>query len=508
LNPYGVFNVSAEISFNSQIAKIKRRIVIRATHGILLNASLIFLTTSPFFYILNRTGVIEFRIYGTWYWIPIGLALSTALFIGFVTRSSLLTILIDIDRRLNLQDRVSTAYECLKSMKKTEFAELLINDAAIKLRQYSRSQLVPARFSVLHLLVIILLTINIFLYSGGFFSSGFKSSRRELEKIDNAGQLLKSYMVKRIDNKTVRQSSTQSDYTKKLEQISSKLKDGSKPFEQRIAALDSLLKEVQGEQTRLATELGARLDSAGIRKIPIPKTPDLANLSSGQLEKLKGLLNRTLNSRIPDSIKQNIESLQELGSIENLLSRIIDDLKDGRSIIGESARSAGIKGRAPQSTAAPENQPDDLNRPHPDKKFSDPNQNVGDRTGQQGFGQGQRNGDALQDGLEPPEGYSDAAGNAKSNEESKSSHELEKTPNSAIQDKMASSPAKTYLIHIRALTDMGEARFEEEEIFRTYRKEVESILQKEDIPVNYRDYIKNYFISIGINTEENAHESK
>ena len=73
---------------------------------------------------------------------------------------------------------------------------------------------------------------------------------------------------------------------------------------------------------------------------------------------------------------------------------------------------------------------------------------------------------------------------------------------------MVSSQAKSYLIHIRALTDMGEARFKEEEIFRTYRKEVESILQKEDIPVNYREYIKNYFISIGINTEENAHEFK
>jgi hypothetical protein len=110
--------------------------------------------------------------------------------------------------------------------------------------------------------------------------------------------------------------------------------------------------------------------------------------------------------------------------------------------------------------------------------------------------------------MQPPEGYSDAAGNAKSNEANKSSHELEKTPGSAIQDKMASSPAKTYLIHIRALTDMGEARFKEEEILRTYRKEVESILQKEDMPVNYREYIKNYFISIGINTEENAHEAK
>jgi hypothetical protein len=61
---------------------------------------------------------------------------------------------------------------------------------------------------------------------------------------------------------------------------------------------------------------------------------------------------------------------------------------------------------------------------------------------------------------------------------------------------------------MRALTDVGDARLKEEEIFQTYRKEVENILRKEDIPINYREYIKNYFISIGIHTEENAHEFK
>jgi hypothetical protein len=107
-----------------------------------------------------------------------------------------------------------------------------------------------------------------------------------------------------------------------------------------------------------------------------------------------------------------------------------------------------------------------------------------------------------------PEGYSVSAGRAQSKAENESSHELEKAPGSVSQDKMRPSPAKSYLIQIRALTDIGEVRLTEEEVFQTYRKEVESILQKEDIPINYREYIKNYFISIGINTEENAHEFK
>ena len=77
-----------------------------------------------------------------------------------------------------------------------------------------------------------------------------------------------------------------------------------------------------------------------------------------------------------------------------------------------------------------------------------------------------------------------------------------------MPDKLASSPVKSYLIHIRALTDIGEARLKEEDTMRAYGKAVESILQKEDMPMNYREYIKNYFLAIGLNTEENDDEFK
>jgi len=483
--------------------------VFQALHRVLLYALSIFLAGSIFYFILDLAGIINFRVNGAWLSLPVGLSFSAALIIGLATRSKFLNTLIDIDRRLKLQDRISTAYEYLKLKKKTELAELLINDAAVKLRQISKQQLLPARFSLLHLLAIILLLINIFLYSGIFYTPDSKSTRRELEKIDAAGQLLKDYMIKRIDNRTARQSSTRPGHAKKLEQIGNKLNDSSKPFEQRLGALNSFLQEIEGEQTRLAQELGTRLDSAAIEKLPIPKTPDLANLSSNQLEKLKGLLSRTLNNRLPDSIDQNIESLQELDSIENLLSRIIDDLKAGRTKIDDSVQSAGVEGgRTPQSAETSENQLDAPDRQYPTGKFSDLNPNAGDRIDLQNFGERERTADDPPDGIEPPEGYSDAAGNAQSNQENQTSRDLDKTQHPATQDKLASTPAKTYLIHIRALTDMGEAHVKEEEILRTYRKEVESILQKEDIPVNYREYIKNYFISIGINTEEKTHESK
>ena len=52
--------MSGEISFVSQIAKIKRRVVIQAIHRILLNASLIFLSISTFLFFFSKAEITDF----------------------------------------------------------------------------------------------------------------------------------------------------------------------------------------------------------------------------------------------------------------------------------------------------------------------------------------------------------------------------------------------------------------------------------------------------------------
>ena len=65
-----------------------------------------------------------------------------------------------------------------------------------------------------------------------------------------------------------------------------------------------------------------------------------------------------------------------------------------------------------------------------------------------------------------------------------------------------SAQVKQYLVRIRTLTATGESKIKEEEIVRTYRQEIEGILQKEEIHLNYRDYKKHYFLSIGLEPAE------
>ena len=164
LNLSGASTVSAEVSFISQITRIKQRLLFQAVHGVLLNAALIFLSLSAFYMILTSGGMLDYEIDGSWYWHSIAISVSAASFIGLLKRRKLMNVLIAIDRRLQLNDRLSTAYEYLKFRKKTEFTDLLLKDAATALGQVNTQQLVAAKFSFLHLLALFLFIINMLLY--------------------------------------------------------------------------------------------------------------------------------------------------------------------------------------------------------------------------------------------------------------------------------------------------------------------------------------------------------
>ena len=500
--------MSAEALFIRYISKIKRRVAIQTLHGILLHASLIFLCANTLFLALPMFGFTNYHVKGGAFFLAIGFSVSAAVVMAVVARSRMLTILIDIDHRLGLQDRLSTAYEYSASRKISGFTDLLINDAAAVLQQFSPGQLLPLRFSRLHLAAAALILVNVFFYSGLLQTPEYNSNGRNAEKINSAAKVLQSYIMKRVDQDGDSKTGFQSEYSTKLENLSSRLNDSSKPTRQRLAALDSFLKEVQGERTRMAAELGTRLDSAGIKNFPERNSPNLAKISSNQLEKLKAFLDKTLNNGMPEAINRNIESLQELDGMEKLLARIIDELKENKPDSDDPAAAAVTEQAETRTDGKLEKSPDGTEPSDSIRQFSSRSGSPGTRTGHQGTGNSDLEDVDPAEEMDPRDGNSASAGRGRSNSNGRSSHSIENAPGAAARDKPASSRAKSYLIHIRALTEIGEAQIKEDEVYRTYRREVEGILQKEEMPENYREYIKNYFISVGMHREDKADEYK
>ena len=497
-------NASPEISFSSEISKLKRRNIFVVLCRILLNTSLIFLGICIFMFIIQKTNVLDLSDSVSWVLFSIEFSLAAALLLGFLKRDKFITTLIDIDRRLRLQDRISTAYEYSKSGKKTVFSDLQIKDAAAKLHQLSTRQMLPVKFSGRQLLLIFLMVANGALLLTNYLSPEFKLTRADQNKQELAGELSRKYAVSRLERNEEKKKNRQNGYSKELEHLRNRLKDRSITRDRLITKLDRFLKDVQGEQARLATELGTKLKAAEIDEVPIQTIPKLENLSLNQLEKIKKILNRALNNQIPDSINQNIEDLQELYRTREQLSQMIDEFYEDHS------DSDGVAG-AKHDNAQPSTTTHGLKKPLDDTQLSktigdvlNRNQGFEGRHGQPGTEQQQEMDRDLTDEFGSQPGSSSAAGSAPSDGKKKSTEELAKSTGIGTQDKMKSSKGDNYLIQIRSLTAIGESKLEEKEIIRSYRKEMEGILQKEEMPLNYRGYIKNYFISIGLKADKNA----
>ena len=481
--------------------------VIRAFHGLLLNATLVFLFLSILIYVIRLAGITEHTIDGGWQFISLGLSLLVGTIIGLSAKPNLTNSLIEIDCRLALRDRLSTAYEYFRFHPDNEFTSLLIQDAVAKLRQFKMRHIMPIRLSRLHLIAAVLLLIYIFLFLGGLDITGNKENYRGIEKIENAAKLLKNYSIHRIDRKKRQHPKSRSTYAKKIEEFSRSLGDKTKSFKQHLQAVHQFREEVQGERARLTDELASKLASAGIRTALIQKFSASSNFSADQLEKLKDFLNKTLNNSIPSYIDRDIETLQELDSIEKLVSRIIKNLEDNRSMTENSDEAAGIARQVSPPADSNKTRADGAKDNHADQQLSDPRRTATGRYKSPDSKKSQSGEDSPLQETDRSDAYSARAGRATSDADKKSSDELQNSEGVLTHEKIGPSQAKNYLIQIRALTEIGEAHQSPEEIFRSYRKEVESILQKEDIPRNYREYIKNYFLSIGIQTEENAHEN-
>jgi hypothetical protein len=500
--------MNAETLFFSEISKLKRCVTVKAVQRILLNAALTFLGICIIVFIIEKAGFLKSGAYGWWYILLIGFSLCVGLLTAFLREKGFLAFLIDIDTRLKLKDKLSTAYEYQKFGKKSDLSNLLMEDATDTLRQLSTRKLFPPKFSFLHLVLILLILINMALYSSNFFLSGNKSTRSNQYKLEKITTLLQNYSENRIEGQKEKKKRQPDVYTRELENLSNKLKDVSMTQDQLFTTLNRFLKDVRGKQTRLANGLDTQLTAAKIEEMPDLKIPTLQNLSASNLKKLKMLLNQLPNNQIPDSVNRDIETLQELHRLEMLLSQIIDDINEDTFRKDKLAESDRNQTRGSQYMNDLKKARDDTQHSRTLGKFSNQKPDIEDPNQQPGSDQSRGAGRDLQKEFESRDGYSFLAGRAKSTGKKKSSTEIEKPSGPGIQDKMISAQMQNYLIHIRSLTAIGESRIEAEDIMRTYRQEIEGILQKEDIPLNYREYIKHYFISIGLKTEKNAHEFK
>jgi hypothetical protein len=207
-------------------------------------------------------------------------------------------------------------------------------------------------------------------------------------------------------------------------------------------------------------------------------------------------LNNYFNGRLPDSLAGDLSRIREKLQLENLLGKAIGlTLSPGSA--GEDAllarmEEAFTQNNNGQHSAKPPERPgaespsDQERQTHP----SPGKEKSGERGRREGLeGPNQKGGDGFRAGTEkggreshPPSALRMGRG--------------EPVQESGIPSGTAPTPSRT----VRTAPLFGNSREDRgvfpQEIRRSFRKEKESVLPKEKIPPEYREYIKNYFLSV------------
>ena len=499
--------MSAEAVFIAELSKIKRWVILNSLQRAALDATLIFLGIWAGLWFIEGSEFTILSDAALRFGVATGISLTAALLFAVFRRNNLQNILIDIDTRLKLQDKLTTAYEYQRDGKKSDLLVLLLEDAARQLHQLEIKHMAPAKFSLAHLAVVLLLLINVGLYTSHLWGPHPRPTYTDQKLLEKSRTLLQNYTQSRIGGKPLNKLGAEQAYARQLEQLLKRLDDPALNQDSLSASLNTLRNEIQAEQARLADELGAKLDALKSEGVSVESIPEAEEFSSHKIQKLKKLLKGTLDNELPDSLNQDIETFQAFSSMEKLLSQIIEDLKENDSIPEEVAKSQPDKTQTSKHAKDRSENRKDGQHPESGDGMSNTKQGRVDTTRPSASDQFQdSDGDGAADtGLHDE--YDLSAGHAKSFQQKKSPGEIEKSTGPGIQDKLSSASEKKYRVHIRSLSTFGESKMQEENIVQTYRQEIESILQKEEIPLNYREYIKHYFISIGLKTEAKAYDT-
>jgi hypothetical protein len=427
------------------------------------------------------------------------ISLGMALGFHFLTRKNLLAELIEMDSRLQLKDRLSTAFEYQQSGRKSQFRERLLTDAGRVLEELPKNKLYPHRFSTAYVLIpfLALVLTGLSLFD---FSSLKPTREKTKERLARVGLAIEKFSKEKIRETGGRNDQSLGEPYRQLEEIAKDLQNQSLNQEKLLLALGEMKKEALAERLRLTRKLEKELfaDSYPGPGHPFSSPQELA--TKEDWEKMTEQLKDLFENGLPESIARDISRIGEKLELEQFLDKTINQAIPSEPGGDErSLRAKREKGYAEggESREKPDQQPSGETRP-----FLTPEKEQALLPGPPKAGQGQA--DDRKTGNKPQGRENDdsfTAGTTQGTGERFLPSELKRGKGPSFKEgggPPGSEPGSSF--QARALPSIGKTKNGQEEIRQeipaSYRKEMEAALLKEKIPREYRETIKNYFLSI------------
>lgn len=427
------------------------------------------------------------------------LSFGLSLLLHRLTRKDFLSELIAIDSRLQLKERLSTAFEYRQSERKSRFREGLLTDAGRVLEELPKTKLYPLGFSAAYILIplfaFILLGLSFF-----DFSPLKPSGKKTQERLARAGKAIERFSKEKIRETIGLNDQSLGEPYRQLEEIARDLQSRSMKPEKLLLTLGEMKKEALAERLRLTRKLEKDLSADGSPGPANPFTLPQELTTSKDLEKLTEQLKDLFEDGLPESIAKDISRIGEKLDLEQFLDKTINQAipseptGDERSFLSKRGKGNSGEGEPRENSGkqsfgearsflALEKEQTKLPMPPTPGKGAEEERKAGKRP----------------QGRDDDDGFT--AGTTKGTGERLLPSELKGGKGPSFKEGGGPSgrePGSSF--QVRALPLYGNKKNGREEIVPevppSYRREMEAALLKEKIPQEYREYIKHYFLSI------------
>jgi hypothetical protein len=454
--------LSTDLEFSTHISKLRKLTVRKAIARILWATLLLALIFNTVALGLQKTGIFLLEGYAIYpLLILISFAFSTLYYLH--KKKSFKDTLIDIDIRLNLKERLTTVYEYHQLGRKSLFMDRLIKEVISLLSSLRGNQIFPRHFTIVHLLIPVFTIMFILVLTVDLTPRASEQEGVTKERLRQIGKELEKYAKHARPGKEKREKETEQELIEQMEAIAQAVKEGSIKENKLLKSLDGIMNRSESERKRLTKRFGEELSLGDISSLPELQDLQKEKPNPTEVSRLEKVLKDMFGGEVPPSISEDISNLALRYEMAQFLKGAMEDVgSDSREETTQTL--SGSMSRPPKGT-----------RDHQEASEDRP---AGD------------------------EESLSTAGRGKAEAEKQVAYDLERLNKPALKDKGISGRGDRYNTSVRSLPAIGRAKLKEEEIIRAYQKEFENVLQREDIPLLYREYVKQYFLSIGMGKEQ------
>ncbi len=408
------------------------------------------------------------------------LSLGFALLIEIRAPNRFFKELMDVDQRFQLGEMLSTAYEYLREGRKTIFLERLFEEASRFLSRVKVCEVLPVRFLGRHAGIPLLAVVLILVFSLDIlpaktplpmeYNPALHRLAFEMEKISQGKKNLPDGMEKKGEDKI----------SKKMKELQRELQNRSLSSKKALQSLRELLEEVQNEQGKLARQLVQELSLQKIDAVPSINPELQKGIPLKSLRQLEDFLGEFFGGDVPDSLNEKLMALKSLRETQQGLGSAME----------------GIQTDSRESPPVAKSEKESRDR-SPDPQGGGFSHRPGGSEGEGPEGDDEEDLDAMESSL---------AGRARDSREPTNPQEMDRSGNIPMKDRGFVGPGKTYGLLVRSLPMVEKGRMKPEDLIRSFTREIEEVLTKEEIPLNDREFIRSYFLSIGAERESGKNE--